>query len=446
MENLYSNRMRLSTQPDEQSIISVSPVRGLRGDVHLPGDKSIAHRAAIFGALAEGESTFDNFPDAQDPATSVACLEKLGVQSDLSLATFKVAGKGRYGFHASPEALDARNSGTTMRLFAGFLAGQPFKSEITGDESLIKRPMRRVIEPLNMMGARISGSERGTAPLHISGSKQPLRSIRYEMPVFSAQVKSAVLLAGLFADGTTTVVERQRTRDHTERMLRLPVRKSPGGHEISIASDMVIRPLHMTIPGDPSSAAFFIVAALIIPDSDLVIRNISLNPTRIAYVHVLRSMGGDVQILSKRENETEEIGDIRARSSRLKGVTLQGEEIPLVIDELPILAVAGASAEGLFTVKDAEELRNKESDRIANVVNNLRAMGIDAHEFPDGFSIRGGTLRGGAGLDSYGDHRLSMAAVVSAMAGDRESMVKNYQASKVSFPRFLEILNSLKTS
>jgi 3-phosphoshikimate 1-carboxyvinyltransferase len=428
------------------SILTVSPASGLKGEVQLPGDKSIAHRAAIFAALAKGESYFHNFPDAQDPLTTLACLGDLGIAYEFTRKSVLIYGKGRFGLKESTSSLDAGNSGTTMRLFAGFLSGQSFDSKLIGDDSLSKRPMRRIIRPLSQMGAKISGTRLGTAPLTIKSIRKPLRSIVYELPVPSAQVKSAILLAGLFAEGTTTVIERFRTRDHTERMLGLRVSREDGRTRISVSADLTISRFRMTIPGDPSSAAFFIVAALIIPESDIIIRNISLNPTRIAYLSVLKKMGGNIEIIKREQNEGEETGDVRVRSSKLSGYILEGADIPLVIDEIPILAVAGACSNGIFRVRNAEELRSKESDRISSVITNLRAMGIKAEEYPDGFSVSGGKLVGGAALDSYGDHRLSMTSIVAGLAADRESTVANYEAATVSFPNFLDMINTLRTS
>jgi 3-phosphoshikimate 1-carboxyvinyltransferase len=434
------------TNPKGNSSITISPVTGLRGEIQLPGDKSIAHRAAIFAALAKGESYFYNFPDAQDPLTTLVCLGNLGVKYEYTRKSVLISGKGKFGLREAASVLDAGNSGTTMRLFAGFLSGQPFPSKLVGDESLSKRPMRRIIKPLSLMGAKISGTRQGTSPLTIYGTRKPLRPIVYELPIPSAQVKSAILLAGLFTDGTTTVIESQKSRDHTERMLGLPVKRESNRTYISVSAEMPIPRFRMTIPGDPSSAAFFIVAALIIQESDVIIRNISLNPTRIAYFSILKKMGGRIEVIKKEDNEGEETGDVRVRTSKLSGYRLEGSEIPLVIDEIPILAVAGACSDGIFKVRNAEDLRNKESDRISTVITTLRAMGINTEEYRDGFSISGGKLKGGANLESYGDHRLSMMSVVAAMAADCESTISNYDAAAVSFPKFFDILSSLQTS
>lgn len=431
------------TKQNENNAVIVSPVRSLRGEIELPGDKSIAHRAVVFASLAKGESLFENFPGAQDPLTTVTCLADLGIEYEYVGKTLWIQSAGLYYFRQVKKPLDAMNSGTTLRMLAGLLSGQTFSSVITGDASLLKRPMRRVIKPLSMMNAQISGTRQGTAPLKIRGVKQPLRSINYELPVASAQVKTAILLAGLYASGTTTVIEPKPTRDHTERMLGLPVKEFGGKKYISINKMLRVPPARMIIPGDPSTAAFFIVAALITPESELFIRNSSLNPTRIGFLSVLEKMGAKISILNKRNPDGEPVGDIRVLSSQLRGCTVEGTEIPLIIDEIPILAVAGAYAAGYFEVKDAQELRHKESDRIHSVVTNLSAMGIKVHERSDGFIVEGGKPTGGVSIDSFGDHRLAMASVVGGLAAQSEISVTNMNAAAVSFPGFLETIQSI---
>ena len=435
--------MKLQTNQTENNIVTVSPVNALRGEIELPGDKSIAHRAALFAALAKGESLFENFPDSRDPLTTVECLEKLGIQYEYAGKTLWIQGGGLFSFRKPKDVLDAKNSGTTMRLLAGILAGQSFLSIITGDNSLLKRPMRRIIKPLSMMNARISGTRKGTAPIKIRGTKRPLKGINYELPVASAQVKTAILLAGLYATGTTTVIETIPTRDHTERMLGLRVQKFGRKNYISINKLHQIPPSRMTIPGDPSSAAFFIVAALITPHSEVMIKNVSLNPTRIMFLNILKRMRGIFEIVNKRNPDGEPIGDIIAKSSKLQGCSVGGEEIPLVIDEIPILAIAGANAGGTFTVKNAGELRNKESDRISSVVANLAALGVRVQETTDGFALEGGSLRGGTSLDSYGDHRLAMASVIAGLSAQKEVTIKNMQAADVSFPNFMDTIKMI---
>jgi 3-phosphoshikimate 1-carboxyvinyltransferase len=446
MVNLYWERLIVVPQTNEHSDVTVSPVVSLRGEIELPGDKSIAHRAALFAALAKGESLFENFPVAQDPLTTVECLGQLGVEYEHAGKTLWLEGKGLYHFREAAKPLDAKNSGTTMRLFAGLLSGQSFNSVITGDISLLSRPMRRIIQPLTLMQARISGSRKGTGPLKIQGTKRPLKSIHYELPVASAQVKTAILLAGLYAQGITTVIEVLPTRDHTERMLGLPIKQYGGKQYISVEKSHKIHPVRMTIPGDPSTAAFFIVAALITPESEILVRNVSLNPTRIAFLKILEKMNGEITILNKRNTDGEPSGDIRVRSSRLRGCVIDGIDIPLLIDEIPILAVAGATADGLFNVKSAIELRYKESDRIKTVVTNLKALGCRIAEHTDGFTISGGSLQGGVTVDSFGDHRIAMASVVAGLASHREVTVKNMNASAISYPGFLTTLNNLQKS
>lgn len=433
----------MSTKHIEKASVTVTPARSLVGEIQLPGDKSIAHRAAIFAALARGESLFENFPGAQDPLTTVKCLSELGIEYEYAGSTLWIQSSGMYYFREPHHSLDAGNSGTTMRCLAGLLSGQTFSSEITGDASLLNRPMRRVIKPLSLMKARISGTRKGTGPLKIRGAKGSLRSINYEMPVASAQVKTAILLAGLFANGTTTVIEPFSTRDHTERMLGLEVKKFGGKNYISINKMIRIPPARMTIPGDPSTAAFFIVAALITPSSEILVKNVSINPTRIAFLNVLERMGASIEIINKRNPDGEPIGDIFAASSRLRGCTVEGALIPYIIDEIPILAVAGACATGYFEVKNAEELRYKESDRINSVVTNLSAMGITILERQDGFLVKGGTLQGGNTIDSFGDHRLAMASVVAGLAANNEITVTNMNAAAVSYPDFLKAIETI---
>jgi 3-phosphoshikimate 1-carboxyvinyltransferase len=427
----------------KKNTVSVTPVRRLSGEIELPGDKSIAHRAAIIASLAKGESLIENFPDAEDPLATLRCLSKLGIEYEFIGKTLWLQSKGINFLKESDKPLNAMNSGTTMRLLAGLLSGQSFSTIITGDQSLLERPMRRIIKPLKMMRALISGSHRGTGPLKIRGTKNPLKHIRYELPVASAQVKSAILLAGLYAYGTTTVIESVPTRDHTERMLGLPVKNYGGKKYISIDRSFRFLPVRMTIPGDPSTAAFFIVATLITPESEIVIKNFSLNPTRIAFLSVLERMGAKFSLFNKRNPDGEPIGDIRVFSSALRGCTVAGSQIPLIIDEIPILAIAGSTADSYFEVKDAGELRYKESDRIHSVVTTLRAMGLQVKEQADGFIVRGGKLRGGATVDSFGDHRVAMASVIGGLAADRELTVKNINAVAVSFPGFLKTIQSI---
>ena len=433
----------LTINRSKKNTVSVSPARRLHGEIELPGDKSIAHRAAIIATLAKGESLIENFPDAEDPQATVTCLTKLGIEYEYVGKTLWLQSKGINFLEEYDKPLNAMNSGTTMRLLAGLLSGQTFSTIITGDESLLERPMRRIIKPLKMMNAYISASRRGTGPLKIRGRKNPLKSIRYELPVASAQVKSAILLAGLYAYGTTTVIESVPTRDHTERMLGLPVKNYGGKNYITIDKSFRFPPVRMVIPGDPSTAAFFIVAALITPDSELVIKNCSLNPTRIAFLSVLGKMGAKIHVFNKRNPDGEPIGDIRVYTSALRGVTVAGSQIPLIIDEIPILAIAGATSDSYFEVKDARELRYKESDRIHSVVTTLRAMGIEVKEYDDGFVLRGGRLRGGATVDSFGDHRVAMASVIGGLAADSELTVRNIQAVSVSFPDFLNTIQSI---
>ena len=428
----------------------VRPAKCLRGDVSLPGDKSISHRAAIMAALANGETRIENFATSADCASTLKCLQQMGVDVRREANTVWIAGVGKSGLRTPSDELDCGNSGTTMRLMSGVLAGQDFKSVLTGDESLSRRPMKRVIAPLTQMGAEI-GSVDGHAPLTINGTS-PLRSIDYELPIASAQIKSCVLLAGLNADGETTVIESTPTRDHTERMLRWfgveigekvngqATRISiKGGAELNTAGDM-------SIPADISAAAFFIVAASSLEGSNIRMENVGINPTRAALIDVVgRQLGGSIRLGEQIELNNEPVATIsvigqleQQRSSEIKGGVVAN-----LIDELPILAVFGTQLEHGLEVRDAAELRVKESDRIAAVVRNLRLMGADVEEFDDGFRVSRSRLKG-ATVDSFGDHRIAMAfAVAGLLAVEGETAIVGAECVDVSFPGFFETLKNV---
>ena len=429
---------------------TIHPAKFLTGGLELPGDKSISHRYAMLAALAEGKSELRHFSSAQDCHSTLACMRALGAEVKTAGDTIRVTGCGARGLKGSWRALDAGNSGTTMRLLSGILAGQEFTSKLTGDDSLRKRPMKRVIRPLREMGAVILARDDNFAPLEIRGAR--LKAIDYKMPMASAQVKSAVLLAGLFADGVTSVTEPAGTRDHTElaleefgaaiekhgRTIRIHgLGGGNGGRRLTAKS--------LDVPGDLSSAVFFIAAASLFPDSNILIHNVGLNPTRTAILDLFASMGASVQILGLRSSQGELVGDLAVKGASLKGGVIAGEQIPLVIDELPMLAALGPYTEQGIEIRDAAELRVKESDRIAALAENLRRMGAKVEERPDGLKVegrRGGKLRG-AEIEPHGDHRIAMAFAVAGLAADGPNVVRNADCAGVSFPDFYQALNRL---
>lgn len=423
---------------------TITPSKGLRGIVTVPGDKSISHRALMISAIAEGRSEIEGISAAADPVSTRQCLSALGVEIEEKKGVVTVYGKGLRGLRSPERTLDAGNSGTTMRLLSGILVGQSFPSEITGDESLRSRPMQRVIEPLSLMGASIRGSDRSTAPLQIKPVSS-LHPIRYHMPIASAQVKSAILFAGLYADGVTTVVEEMPTRDHTERMLGLEVEREQERRVIQVQGGMNIEGKKYVVPGDISSAAFLLSATLLTPRSEVVLRNVGLNPTRTAVLDVFRQMGGSIELTNKREIAGEPIGDIVARFSELStGFELQGARVAALIDEIPILAVTAALAKGLFVVRDARELRAKESDRIKAIVTNLQALGVDVEEYEDGFAFEGKQELRGAEVESFGDHRIAMAFAVAGLRSRGGIKIRGAECVEISYPGFWETLKKLR--
>jgi 3-phosphoshikimate 1-carboxyvinyltransferase len=421
----------------------ISGNKPLRGEITVPGDKSISHRAVMIGSLARGETTIEGFLEAADPLSTLHCIEALGIETRRSGNVYTILGKGIHGYQSPKRLLDAGNSGTTMRLLSGILVGQNFESELTGDEYLRRRPMKRIIEPLRCMGGNISGTEKFTAPLKISPSKH-LQSINYEMPIPSAQVKSAVLLAGLFAEGETRVTELQQSRDHTERMLGLLSNFEGGKKVITVSGGKEIEARNFVVPGDPSSAAFFVVAALLNPHSDIVIKNVGINPTRIGFLHILQEMGGKIGIENAREVAGEPIGDIHVQSSPLTiSRTIAGDIIPNVIDEIPILSVAAAFANGTFEVKDAAELRHKECDRLSAICGNLSSMGIDVDEREDGFAFEAKNFLLSSRFRSFNDHRIAMAFGIAGNAIKGTSIIENAECVDISYPSFWTTLQSL---
>lgn len=414
----------------------------IRGSFVVPGDKSISHRALLFSSLAKGKSAIRGLSTGGDVKSTANCLRQLGVKIEDVDGVVVVCGEGKSAYSRPESILDAGNSGTTMRLLTGILAGQKFESTITGDETLRKRPMQRIIEPLSEMGAKIAGSDNMTAPLRVFPSPD-LHGIRYELPLPSAQVKSSVLLAGMFAEGETTVIEPVESRDHTERMLKLKKTKGPAGFETRISSDYVVAPAEYEVAGDISSAAFFLAAAAILPNSSITARGITLNPTRTGFLDVLRMMGANVLIENVREAAGEPLGDVTVSHSELNGVDIGGEMIPRLIDELPVIGVMAALAKGETIVRDAHDLRRKESDRIVAVVDNLEAMGADVQETDDGFVVNGTGHLKGAEIDSYKDHRIAMAFAVAGLAADGDTIVRNAEWAQISFPEFFDILERL---
>lgn len=425
----------------------ISPAKALRGEIALPGDKSISHRAALLSAMAAGETRIENFATSADCASTLDCLKSLGVQMQQDGPTVRILGSGKNGFRQPEIALDCGNSGTTMRLLVGILAGQGFESVLTGDNSLRSRPMKRVIGPLVAMGASID-SDDGRAPLSVHGSKS-LRAMEYRPEVASAQIKSCVLLAGLNAHGDTTVIEAAPTRDHTERMLRwlgVDVRETEteDATRISVSGDSVLTARDLTVPADISAAAFFMVAAACLPESQIEIRNVGLNPSRSAIIDVLvRDFGASIEIADRTELNNEAVGTmiVRGGLTSQSDNQIQGRMVSDLIDEIPVLAVLGTQLEGGLEVRDAAELRVKESDRIATVVENLKRMGADIEEFADGFRVSRSRLRG-ARVDSFGDHRIAMAFAVAGLLAEGETEIVEAECAAVSFPGFFEVLQN----
>lgn len=429
---------------------TIQPAKYLNGAVELPGDKSISHRYAMLAALAEGTSELRHFSAAADCQSTLDCMRALGAEVRVEKDAVRITGRGARGLKGSWRALDARNSGTTMRLLAGILAGQNFSSKLTGDESLQKRPMKRVIAPLREMGAEIRGRDDNFAPLDIRGVK--LKAIDYKMPMASAQVKSSVLLAGLFADGVTSVTEPARTRDHTELALEeFGVSVEKNGQTIHIrglgsgngSGKLTARSLD--VPGDLSSAVFFLAAASLFPDSNVLIHNVGLNPTRTAILDAFAEMGASIQMLGLKSSQGEIIGDLAVKGASLKGGVIAGARIPLVIDELPMLAALGPYTEEGIEIRDAAELRVKESDRISALAENLRRMSAQVEERPDGLKVEGrhaGKLHG-AEIDPRGDHRIAMAFAVAGLAAEGNTVIRDADCAGVSFPSFFAELNRL---
>lgn len=424
----------------------------LKGVINVPGDKSISHRVAMIASVAEGTSRVEGFASSADCWATVECVRRLGVSVERGPDALLIHGRGLYGYDppSSPPALDAGNSGSTIRMMSGLLAAQRFASRIDGDESLRRRPMGRIIEPLTRMGSLITAREGRFAPLEIQG--RPLKAIDYSSPVASAQVKTCVLLAGLYADGVTTFAEPSVSRNHSELMLRdfgarLASSESGGKPLLSIEGGAELRPVDYRVPGDISSAAFFIAAATLLPESYLMIRNVSLNPSRAAFIDFLNGLGARVTIENMRIAHGEPSGDLLIKPSALRagrgGVTLSGSVIANIIDEVPVLAVIGTQIEGRFEIRDARELRVKESDRIRTAVDAIRAMGGEVEEFDDGFAMEGPQRLAGATIETKGDHRIAMAFSVAGLLADGSTVILDADCASVSFPEFYDLLSSL---
>ena len=411
--------------------------RPLLGDVDVPGDKSISHRSIIFGALAEGTTHIRGFLEGQDSLATLNAFRQMGVQiSDPKQGELTIQGVGLHGLQAPPSPLDLGNSGTSIRILSGLLAGQNFNTELFGDSSLNKRPMARVIKPLIEMGAEIKARDNNYPPLQIFGKRQ-LHGITYAMPIASAQVKSCLLMAGLYAQGQTCIIQSKVSRDHTERMLlNFGGEIQRFGSKLCIQSDQKLQACEVTVPKDISSAAFFIVAAAIIPGSEIYLRDVGMNPTRKGIIDILLKMGADISTLNHREVNSEPIADIHVRHSHLNGIEIPGEQISLAIDEFPIIFIAAACAEGRTTLRGAQELRVKESDRIAVMAEGLIKLGIKATILEDGLIIEGGKLSGGR-VNSYGDHRIAMSFSVAGQVAEQAVIIDDCANVGTSFPGFV---------
>ena len=418
----------------------IAPASSVSGSIMLPGDKSISHRYAMIASIAEGPTRIRNYSTGADCHSTLACMRALGIEIEGQGTEFTVHGKGLNGLREPSADLDAGNSGSTIRMLSGILAAQPFRTRIFGDESLSRRPMQRIMTPLAQMGAQIRAHDGKFPPLEIEGGA--LRPIRYDLPVPSAQVKTCILFAGLFAEGETVVVEPIRSRDHTEIALRefgadLTVARG----EITLQGRPQLTGREVVVPSDISSAAFFIVAALLVPGSYLTIHGVGLNPTRSALLDLLVGMGAKIRIPQLESQNGELIGDIVVEYSELRGGAVSGAITAALIDEIPVLAVLGAATRDGLTVKDASELRIKETDRIQTIVENLRRLGVEAEEFPDGLKVPGRQKFRAAEFDSFGDHRIAMAFAVAALRADGESVIHGADAASVSFPEFWDTLS-----
>lgn len=426
------------------SILNINKaVKGLSGTIEVPADKSITHRAVMFSSIANGVSHIDNYLASGDCISTINAFRKMGVEIVEDGYALEIKGVGLGGLQKPPTDIDAGNSGTTVRLLSGILAGQNFSSTIIGDASLSKRPMKRIMEPLTQMGASFNAIENNFLPLTITGSKN-LKSINYKSQVASAQVKSCVLLAGLYANGTTTISEPTKSRDHSERMLLARGAKiKVDGNSVSIEKTSELKAMDMVVPGDISSAAFFIVAGLIVPNSKITLKNVGINPTRDGIIEVLKNMGANFTLCNKRDVCGEMVADIIVESSELKAVNFGGDIIPRLVDEIPIIALAATQAKGKTTIYGAQELRLKESDRIKTIACELTKMGADVKETPDGLIINGPTKLKGAVVESHGDHRIEMMLAIASLITDKDVVNNNMIAFTTSYKDFTSDLKQI---
>ena len=414
--------------------MKINKMRSVKGEITVPGDKSISHRAVMLGALADGTTHISGFLKGADCLSTIDCFRKMGIDIEVDGNNVTVHGKGLHGLKKPSETLYTGNSGTTTRLLCGILSGQPFDTSITGDASICKRPMGRVTKPLSLMGADI---ENEYCPLHIHGKS--LKGIEYNMTVASAQVKTALILAALYAEGDTIIHEIEKSRDHTEVMLSaMGADIEVDGLTIKVGKTEKLAPQDIVVPGDISSAAFFMVLGAVMPDSEITIKNVGINPTRTGIIDVFEDMGADMELVNKRSAAGEPVADIIIRSSKLKGTTIGGSVIPRLIDELPVIAVASVFAEGKTVIKDAEELKVKETNRIRAVVDEFKKCGIDITETDDGMIINGGKPIHGADFKTYGDHRMAMSLAILAQLADGDSTLDDSKCVDVSYPTFFE--------
>jgi 3-phosphoshikimate 1-carboxyvinyltransferase len=421
----------------------ITKAKSLKGEIKVPGDKSISHRGVMFGAVSDGITELTGFLDRADCRSTIGCFREMGIDISQNADHVVIHGKGLHGLSAPQKLLDVGNSGTTTRLISGILAGQPFVSTLNGDESIQKRPMGRIITPLNQMGAHIKSlRNNGCAPLEVGGT--PLKSIHYDSPVASAQVKSCVLLAGLYAEGSTSVTEPVVSRNHTELMLSgFGADIKSEGLTATVIGGPKLVGQKIEVPGDISSAAYFIVAGLICPNADLIIKNVNTNSTRAGIIKVAQDMGGNIELLNERIVSGEPVADIHVTTSSLHGCEISGDIIPTLIDELPVIAVMGACASGTTVIKDAAELKVKESDRIATVTENLKNMGCDITPNDDGMIIKGGQPLTGTLIKTYLDHRIAMSFAIAGLVADGETTFDNEGCCQISYPDFFKTIGAI---
>jgi 3-phosphoshikimate 1-carboxyvinyltransferase len=425
----------------KESSVTIRPARGLSGVIRLPGDKSISHRYAMLGGIAEGDTRLENYSTGADCASTLGCMRTVGMEWERDKGSIVIHGRGAK-LHPPASSLDCGNSGSTIRMLSGILAGQDFTSELVGDDSLSRRPMARIIKPLEEMGAKITASDGGRPPLKLTGGH--LKAIDYRMPVASAQVKTCLLFAGLFADGETRITEPIRTRDHGEVALRAfgaEVVQDQGS--VRIRGRQKLRAIQAVVPGDISSAAFFLCAASLFPGSDLIVNSLLMNPTRARLLDVLISMGLEIAVTQLEEQHGELVGSLQVRGKQLRGGGLAGADTAALIDEIPVLAAIAPYSENGMEIRDASELRVKESDRIVSIVTNLRAMGAEVEERPDGLRIPGKQKLHGAEIDSFGDHRIAMAFAVAGLRAEGETLIHRADAAVISYPEFFTTLEAM---